>query len=250
MKPTQRRPLTTHVPSALVPLVRRARLLVRRFRALRQGRLFPGGPPDTTIAGIPLPPAALTDFVGGHDFALIGDILKRHLIALADLQPAHDVLDVGCGVGRVAIALTTLLTSESRYLGFDISKEAVAWCQREISSRYPHFAFVWCDVYNSVYNPGGRQPAAQYVFPCDPGSVDVVVLTSVFTHLLVEDFRHYLAESARVLKPGGRCFATFFLLNEESRAHLAAGSSHSSSLTRPTAADRRPNRAGGRSRLR
>ena len=33
--------------------------------------------------------------------------------------------------------------------------------------------------------------------------------------------RHYLRESARVLKPGGRLVATFFLLNEESTPRLA-----------------------------
>ena len=33
---------------------------------------------------------------------------------------------------------------------------------------------------------------------------------------------HYLAEIARVLKPGGRCLVTWFLLNAESRALIAA----------------------------
>jgi hypothetical protein len=48
-------------------------------------------------------------------------------------------------------------------------------------------------------------------------------MTSVLTHLLEEEAAHYIAESARVLGPKGRLFATFFLLNDESRAHIAEG---------------------------
>jgi hypothetical protein len=34
--------------------------------------------------------------------------------------------------------------------------------------------------------------------------------------MLPDDIQNYLDEIARVLKPGGRCLATFFLLNHES----------------------------------
>jgi ubiquinone/menaquinone biosynthesis C-methylase UbiE len=44
----------------------------------------------------------------------------------------------------------------------------------------------------------------------------MVVLASVFTHLLPDDLTNYLAEIARVMKPGGRCLITYFLLNAES----------------------------------
>ncbi len=41
-------------------------------------------------------------------------------------------------------------------------------------------------------------------------------LTSVFTHMLPPEVRHYLSEIHRVLRPQGRCLMTFFLLNEDS----------------------------------
>jgi hypothetical protein len=50
-----------------------------------------------------------------------------------------------------------------------------------------------------------------------------VLATSVFTHLLEADATHYIAECERVLAPGGRLFATFFLLNDTSRALMAEG---------------------------
>jgi hypothetical protein len=43
--------------------------------------------------------------------------------------------------------------------------------------------------------------------------------------MLPPDFEHYLSESFRVVKPGGKCLSTFFLLNDESRKLIAAGSS-------------------------
>ena len=50
-------------------------------------------------------------------------------------------------------------------------------------------------------------------------------LTSVFTHLLPHDLTHYLAEINRVLRPGGRCVATFFLHDAETAGHVRAGRS-------------------------
>ncbi len=44
-----------------------------------------------------------------------------------------------------------------------------------------------------------------------------VFLTSVVTHMLPQDTEHYLNEVSRVLKQGGRCLITWFLLNDESK---------------------------------
>ena len=164
-------------------------------------------------------------YVGGHDFKLVGEVFKRHSIDLGLLQPDHNVLDVGCGVGRVAVALTSFLSPESGYWGLDITRNGIQWCRNEITARYPNFHFEWCDVYNKVYNPTGKQRATTYTFPFADSTFDFVLLSSVFTHMLPADVEHYLSESSRVVKPGGRCLATFFLLNDESRKLIAAGSS-------------------------
>lgn len=164
-------------------------------------------------------------FVGGHDFKLVGEGFKRHFVDLVQLQPDHNVLDVGCGVGRVAVALTSFLSPEGEYWGLDVTKRGIQWCRKEITTRYPNFHFEWCDVYNKVYNPTGKRSAQTYTFPFADGTFDFVFLTSVFTHMLPPDFERYLSESSRVVKPGGKCLATFFLLNDESRKLIAAGSS-------------------------
>ena len=54
-------------------------------------------------------------------------------------------------------------------------------------------------------------------FPCADNSFDLVFLTSVFTHMFAGDVENYLSEISRVLKPGGKCLITWFLLDEVSR---------------------------------
>jgi hypothetical protein len=47
-----------------------------------------------------------------------------------------------------------------------------------------------------------------------------VFLTSVFTHLLPDEVARYLDEIRRVLRPGGRCLATFFVLDAEALTRM------------------------------
>jgi SAM-dependent methyltransferase len=97
------------------------------------------------------------------------------------------------------------------------------WAQRHITPRHPNFRFQVADVHNQTYNPAGRQPADRYVFPFPDASFDFVFMTSVLTHMLPAEVERYLGETARVLRPGGRCLITWFLLDEESRPLLEQG---------------------------
>lgn len=142
---------------------------------------------------------------------------------LAGLQPDHAVLEPGCGTGRMASPLTTYLGAEGSYDGFDVMKEAVDTCVEEFSSSHPNFRFQHVDVHNSVYNRGGSLDPESFPFPYPDESFDLVFLTSVFTHMLPPEVRHYLDEIRRVLKPSGRSLMTFFLLNPDSTAAIEAG---------------------------
>lgn len=107
----------------------------------------------------------------------------------------------------------------ARYDGFDIVGSGVAWCQGHITPRFPQFHFHHADVFNRRYNRGGRQPAHLFRFPFDDASIDFAFATSLFTHLLPDDADRYIAEMARVLRPGGRCLCTFFLMNDAAARH-------------------------------
>jgi SAM-dependent methyltransferase len=81
------------------------------------------------------------------------------------------------------------------------------------------------DICNKAYNPIGRLAAADYRFPFEDRKFDFVFLASVFTHMLRNDVDHYFSEISRILKPGGRCFITWFLLNEQSKHLIERGCS-------------------------
>ena len=152
--------------------------------------------------------------VGNSDPHVIGQLYKRYFIELGGLRPEDRVLEVGCGVGRMAIPLTRYLRGNGTYEGFDIVKSWVKWCRSRISPRFPNFRFQHANVSNTLYRRRGR-PAATFTFPYPDRSFDFVFLASVFTHMLPDGVSRYVAEIARVLKPGGRCFLSCFLLDEE-----------------------------------
>jgi SAM-dependent methyltransferase len=170
-----------------------------------------------------VPPASLITYVGSsseQNFHAVGQEFRISAI-LAGLRPDHDVLDVGCGSGRLALALTDYLTGG--YAGFDVSREAIEWCRAHITPDYPNFRFDHADVHHALYQPDGSEPAETYTFPYPDASFDFVVAASVFTHLAPDVTSRYMAEIARVLRPGGRCLMTFFLETADSRAAIEAG---------------------------
>ena len=103
---------------------------------------------------------------------------------MAGLRPEHDVLDVGCGVGRTARFLCDYLSADARYEGFDIVEMLIDWCQAEITPRFPNFRFRYIPLFNSEYLPDAALPsAAELRFPYPDESFDFVFAHSVFTHL-------------------------------------------------------------------
>jgi SAM-dependent methyltransferase len=169
------------------------------------------------------PPRSLRDRVGGGDFRAIGQAYVERFRTVCGLAPDESVLDIGCGVGRMALPLLDYLDESGSYIGFDISRSAIAWCREHITSRNPRYSFHLADIRNAEYNPDGRLSAVEYAFPCGDQSVDFAFATSVFTHMQAAEVRHYLSELRRALKPRGRAMLTFFLLGEEARRRMRAG---------------------------
>jgi ubiquinone/menaquinone biosynthesis C-methylase UbiE len=161
-------------------------------------------------------------FVGEGDFIQTGNEFFKYFIELGNLKPHENVLDVGCGIGRMAIPLTRYLDKNGSYEGFDIVSLGIDWCQKNISTRYPHFHFQLADIINRFYTQNDHIRASEYKFPYEDESFDFIFLTSVFTHMLPEDMENYFSEIARVLKKNGRCLITFFLLNDESLRLISA----------------------------
>jgi SAM-dependent methyltransferase len=172
-----------------------------------------------------LPPAHLRLYYYGtwspNAFARHCDVTRTELLSRG-LLPDHRVLDIGSGIGNLAIGLRDYLRG---YDGVEIHPEAVAWCQRAITRRHPTFRFHRADLASRAYNPRGAVPASEYRFPFADESFDFIFLASVFTHMLPNAVEHYLHEISRLLAPGGVCVASFFLLNDETRVGVEAGRS-------------------------
>jgi len=172
--------------------------------------------------GPPLPWNVMHN-VGGADYFEIGRNLLTRFRRIGGLEPHHHVLDIGCGTGRLALPLADFLAPGARYVGFDVSRRAIAWCEKHIAPRRDGFAFHHADIANPEYNPRGAITGAAFDFPCAAASIDFAFATSVFTHMPDTDVTRYLHETARALRPGGRGVATFFVLTETAVESMAAG---------------------------
>src|SRR6202000_3039630 len=138
-----------------------------------------------------LPPEPLRVRVGGNTdeetYIQVGKRAAEKLTAvISEYAPgAEDVLDWGCGPGRVAVHL-----NYPGLYGCDPDPEGVAWCNTNLAEgRF---------VTSGLYPP----------LPYEAESFDAIIAVSVMTHLLRNVQRMWLAELARVLRPGGIFVAT------------------------------------------
>ncbi len=147
---------------------------------------------------------------GGKRFAESGVYYVSLLRGLVHLEPENDVLEVGCGSGRLALGLAGYL-GYGRYTGIDVDSVSIDSCDQNPVLRKAGFRFLIADVTSDLYNPDGRITAREYVFPFSDEALDIVFLHSVFTHMLPEEVEHYIEEIGRVLRPGGCCVLSTFL---------------------------------------
>lgn len=162
-------------------------------------------------------PQSMIDHTAGagtqESFKLIGyatvlDLLKFGVVS----SPADKVFELGCGCGRIAYMLSTMLDEQigGSYSGFDIWSDGIDWATQHITSLYPHATFVRLGKHNEYV-------ATSYRIYLPDSSQDSFIATSVFTHLRVRAANDYTAEIARILKPGGKGYITFFASKERFR---------------------------------
>ncbi len=172
----------------------------------------------------PATPPRWMNFTGAvTDLAASREQLKQNLVSMVDLSPTSRVLEIGCGFGRLGISLSRYLDEDGEYHGIDIVPSAINWCNRNVQGPHGNVHFIHADIYNGEYNPHGCLKASDYRFPFGNSTFDIVVLISVFTHMLPTDVDHYLSEIARVLAPGGRCYATYAIITDRVKARMAEG---------------------------
>ena len=154
------------------------------------------------------------EFIGQGKHQL--NLLKE----LANLKPEDAILDIGSGIGRTAIALTSFVNKKGSYEGFDVVELGVDWCNAKIGKDYPNFNFTYVPLFNDLYN-NAKLSAETFVFPYPDKSFDTVFSVSVFTHMQIPEIENYFKEINRVLKPDGIAFSTFFLYDDDSEEHIS-----------------------------
>jgi SAM-dependent methyltransferase len=125
------------------------------------------------------------------------------------------ILDVGSGIGRKTIPLTSYLNKKAKYWGIDVTRVGVDWCTDNITTVYPNFQFQHVDVYSPGYNPTGKTLPIDFCFPFKDSSFDFVMACSLFTHMLYAGIANYIKEIHRVLRPKGKCLITYFLIADK-----------------------------------
>jgi ubiquinone/menaquinone biosynthesis C-methylase UbiE len=112
----------------------------------------------------------------------------RNLLELASIGARDEVLEIGCGVGRIAREIAPHCRS---WTGTDISANMLAHAAARLqgleNTRLVHLKSV------------GLDPFAE-------NSFDVVYATNMLAHLDEMDRWRYVQEAFRVLRPGGRMF--------------------------------------------
>ena len=150
--------------------------------------------------GRPMPPPDLLVAVAGGAgqawFSERGQADAAKFLRLAagaglETDGRLDVLDWGCGSGRIARWLAPdIVARGGRFTGCDLNGKAVAWCQANLPGRY---------FTNDLKPP----------LPLEAERLDLVYAHSVLTHLTEDTAAAWLAEVARVLRPGGCALLSF-----------------------------------------
>lgn len=110
--------------------------------------------------------------------------------ASADLD-GKQILDFGCGVGRI-LRIATARNAEAKFAGCDIHAPSVRWLQKDLEGRA------------RIFQSSNRPP-----LDTPDGRFDLIYAFSVFTHL-VDEWSAWLLELRRVLKDDGILIVTVF----------------------------------------
>lgn len=135
-------------------------------------------------------------------------VLKGRLIDAARIAPGHDVLDVGCGTGTLALLAKTR-QPRARVVGLDGDPAVLAIARRKIER-----AGALVELREGLAN-------AEPVFA--PASFDRVLTSLVIHHLTSEQKREALAAIRRWLRPDGELHVLDFGPQEGA---FASGVSH------------------------
>jgi SAM-dependent methyltransferase len=162
---------------------------------------------------LPIPPRDMRVLVGPEDPAMFDNPGKVLVFPGVEAQQYERIFDFGCGCGRNARKLALQDPRPVEYLGIDLHRGMIEWCQANLAPALPGFRFAHHDVFELGFNPTAER---QYTlpFPCADDWATLAIAHSVFTHLNQTQTEHYLREITRVLRRDGVAYTTWFLFDK------------------------------------
>lgn len=169
------------------------------------------------LAATDLPPIWMMNVIDSHDHEHFVSSMRGlfpEFVNRAKLTAESNILDIGCGCGRLAIPFS-YFTDSGSYWGVDVWDEGIEWCKTHISTRKPNFRFETLASNNNYYREAydASKPNSYKLSIIPDNSLDFAFAISVFTHILEHDSRQYLEELARCLKPTGIAYLTGFVID-------------------------------------
>jgi SAM-dependent methyltransferase len=156
-------------------------------------------------------------FNGHIDFIEAGSRCWLIFLSRKYCTSNSDVVELGCGCGRLARVLRDPWWGpwfEGTYLGVDIDREMIEYCQNNFPA--PRFQFILSPHKSTIYSSNKSCISAETSSALEiaaPESKDFVYSFSLFTHLLEAEALEYLRETYRILRTGGIMYMTFFCMD-------------------------------------
>lgn len=163
-------------------------------------------------AQIPIPPIELRRLVGPTREEFYDNPAGDPVFPEFPSETYSSVLDFGCGCGRIARQLLQQRDPPAKYVGVDLHRGMIRWCQRNLQPLAPGFEFHHQNIRNPGLNPRGSRTTLP--FPVQNSTVTLLLAWSVFTHVDEAAAEFYLREVARVLAPDGVALTTWFLFDK------------------------------------
>lgn len=161
---------------------------------------------------LPLPSLEMRELVGPIDESSFDNPEGTTVFADIPMDKQRSIFDFGCGCGRIARQLIQQDPRPKRYLGIDMHRGMVAWCQKHLEPFGDGFEFLHHNIFSRGLNPRGHKEPLQ--LPAEDKSFSLVIAWSVFTHLVEKQITFYLQEVARILDNDGIFLSTWFTFDK------------------------------------
>jgi SAM-dependent methyltransferase len=136
----------------------------------------------------------ISGYLDEDQYLATAQATKRILESTVGIRPDDEILEIGCGVGRVGAVIAPLC---KHWIGCDVAGNMLKHAAKRLA-RHDNVSFI--------------EISGTDLTPVPDQSVDMVYCTVVFMHLDEWDRFNYILEAYRVLRPAGRVFVDNFNL--------------------------------------